>query len=297
MRPGGDGSAALDAEDILDRHEERLVRLARRGRDVAVDRVHQLLDRGVVLALGVVAAGLERLERRAADDGDVVAGELVLAEELADLHLDEVDEHLVVDHVDLVEVHDQARDLDLASQEDVLASLRHRTVSGGHDQDRAVHLGGAGDHVLDVVGVTGAVNVSVVTVGRLVLDVADGDRDAALPLLGSVVDLVEGAEVSAAGQRQELRDRCGQRRLAVVDVPDRADIDVRLAAVELLLGHVGPSSLLECLCLALRLCDQLVGEVARDFCIAAELHRVGGTTLGHAPQLGGVAEHLGQGDV
>jgi hypothetical protein len=44
--------------------------------------------------------------------------------------------------------------------------------------------------------------------------------------------------------RQELRDRCGQRGLAVVDVTDRAHVDVRLAAVELLLGHVGPSSLL-----------------------------------------------------
>ena len=151
-----------------------------------------------VLVLRVVAGRLERLERRAADDGDVVAGELVLGEELAHLHLDEVDEHLVVDHVDLVEVDDEARHLDLAGQEDVLARLGHRAVGGGHDQDRAVHLGGAGDHVLDVVGVAGAVDVRVVAVRRLVLDVADGDRDAALPLLGSVVDRVEGAEVRAA---------------------------------------------------------------------------------------------------
>jgi hypothetical protein len=38
-------------------------------------------------------------------------------------------------------------------------------------QDRAVHLRGARDHVLHVVGVAGAVDVRVVTVGRLVLDV------------------------------------------------------------------------------------------------------------------------------
>ena len=119
----------------------------------------------------------------------------------------------------------------------MLAGLGHRAVGGGHDQDRAVHLGGAGDHVLDVVGVAGAVDVRVVAVRRLVLDVADRDRDAALPLLGSVVDRVEGAEVRAALQRQELRDRRGQRGLAVVDVADGADVHVRLAAVELLLGH------------------------------------------------------------
>src|SRR5258706_7249202 len=45
--PGGDGPAALDPEDILDRHEERLVDRPLGGRDVRVDRVHQLLDRGL----------------------------------------------------------------------------------------------------------------------------------------------------------------------------------------------------------------------------------------------------------
>ena len=83
-------------------------------------------------------------------------------------------------------------------EEDVLAGLGHRAVRGRDDQDRAVHLGRAGDHVLDVVGVTGAVDVRVVAVRRRVLDVGDGDGDAALPLLGSVVDRVEGAEVGAA---------------------------------------------------------------------------------------------------
>src|SRR3982751_1034923 len=43
--PRGDRAAALDPEDVLDRHEERLVDRPLRGRDVRVDRVHQLLDR------------------------------------------------------------------------------------------------------------------------------------------------------------------------------------------------------------------------------------------------------------
>ena len=51
---------------------------------------------------------------------------------------------------------------DLAGEQDVLAGLRHRAVGGRDDQDRAVHLGGAGDHVLDVVGVARAVDVGVV---------------------------------------------------------------------------------------------------------------------------------------
>ena len=46
-------------------------------------------------------------------------------------------------------------------------------------------------------------------------------------------------------------------------VTDRADVDVRLAAVELLLGHVGPSSL-------------LIGRVS-----SWTLHQLGGETGGY----------------
>ena len=183
---GDDGATTGDREDVLDGHEERLLGLALRGRDVLVDRVHQLEDR-----LAPLLVALERREGRHADDGDVVAGELVLGEELAHLHLDELDELLVVDHVALVERHDQGGHADLAGEQHVLTRLRHRAVGGGDHEDRAVHLGRAGDHVLDVVGVTGAVDVRVVARLGLVLDVRDRDRDAALTLLGSLVDLVE----------------------------------------------------------------------------------------------------------
>ena len=110
----------------------------------------------------------------------------------------------------------------------MLLGLWHRAVGGGHDQDRAVHLGGAGDHVLDVVGVPWAVDVRVVTGVGLILDVRDGDRDAALALFWGVVDRVEGAILRAPLQGEVLRDRGGQTRLAVVNVPDRTDVDVRL---------------------------------------------------------------------
>ena len=77
-------------------------------------------------------------------------------------------------------------------------------VGGGDDQDGAVHLGGAGDHVLDVVGVARAVDVRVVARVGLVLDVGDGDGDAALALLGRVVDRVEGAVLGLALQARYL---------------------------------------------------------------------------------------------
>ena len=69
------------------------------------------------------------------------------------------------------------RHADLTGEQEVFARLRHGAVVGGDDEDGAVHLGGAGDHVLDVVGVAGAVDVGVVPIRRLVLDVGHGDGD------------------------------------------------------------------------------------------------------------------------
>jgi hypothetical protein len=120
----------------------------------------------------------------------------------------------------------------------VLAGLRHRAVGGGHHQDGAVHLCGTGDHVLHIVGVTRAIDVRVMALLGLILHVRGGDRDAARLLLRRLVDLVVRRVGRTTGLGQDLGDRGCQRRLAVVDVPDRADIAVRLGAREFRLGHL-----------------------------------------------------------
>jgi hypothetical protein len=106
-----------------------------------------------------------------------VAVVLVLREKLADFHLDEVEHLRVLHRVALVERDHDVTEADLASEEHVLARLRHDRVERRHDEDRAVHLRGARDHVLDVVGVAGAVDVRVVALLRLVLHVRSRDRD------------------------------------------------------------------------------------------------------------------------
>jgi hypothetical protein len=87
----------------------------------------------------VLALALQGLEGAAADDGDVVAGEAVLGEELAHLKLDEVKELRVLHHIHLVQVYDHGGDLHLAGEEDVLPGLGHGAVAGGDDEDGAVH--------------------------------------------------------------------------------------------------------------------------------------------------------------
>src|SRR5450631_151208 len=249
LDPTGDhGATTGDREDVLDGHEERLVDVTLGLRDVRVDRVHELED-----GFAPLGVALQGLQRRDPDDGQVVAVELVGAEQLASLELDELHDLFVVDHVGLVEGDDDVGDADLAGQQDVLLGRWHRAVGGGDDENRTVHLSSTGDHVLDVVGVTRAVDVGVVTRQCLVLDVRDGDRDTALPLLRRLVDLVErlGARVQVRVLVvQNLRDRSRQSRLTVVDVTDGADVDVRLGPLELRLAHYDPPQDLSVLRLA-----------------------------------------------
>ena len=233
---GDNGATTGDGEDVLNRHEEGLVEVTLRLRDVLIHGVHEVEDR-----LSPLLVTLKGLEGGDANDRAVVAVEVLRGQQLANLHLDELDELLVVDHVALVEGDDDGRHAHLAGEQDVLTSLGHRAVGGGDHEDGAVHLGSTSDHVLDVVSVTGAVNVSVVTILGLVLDVSDRDRDAALTLLGSLVDLVERRLLVQLRVLvvQHLGDRRGEGRLAVVDVSDGADVAVRLGPLELGLCHWG----------------------------------------------------------
>ena len=231
---GSNGTTTGDGHNVLNGHQEREVVVTSRRRDVLVDGLHELANG--VHPLGVT---LESAQSRTTDDGDVVAGEIVLGEELTGLHLDEVDELVIVDHVALVQEDDDVRNADLTGEQDVLAGLSHGAVGSSDDQDSAIHLSSTGNHVLDVVSVARAVNVSVVTGSSLVLDVGDGDRNAALALLGSLVDVLERSEVSLAalGLGENLGDGSGQRGLAVVDVTNGADVNMRLSALKLLFGH------------------------------------------------------------
>src|SRR5262249_40142753 len=87
-------------------------------------------------------------------------------------------------------------------------------------------------------GVTGAVDMSVVTLRGLVLDMRSRDGDAARLLFRRLVDLVVRRERCTAGLGQHLGDRRRQRRLAVVDVTDGADVAVRFVPFKLCFGHL-----------------------------------------------------------
>jgi hypothetical protein len=64
----------------------------------------------------------------------------------------------------------------------------HLTVSRSNDDDGAIHVGSTSNHVLDVIGVTGTVDVGVVAAGGLVFNVRRGDGDTTFPLFWSFID-------------------------------------------------------------------------------------------------------------
>src|SRR5574343_661189 len=235
---GYNGAAAGDREDVFNRHQERLINGTFRGRDVGVEGVGQTEDRRLA-DFGLVA--FEGLQSGAVDDRGVVTREVVLGEQFAQFHFDELEQLGVVNHVALVHEYQHVRHTNLTSQEDVFAGLRHRAVSCGTDEDGAVHLGSTGNHVLDVVGVPRAIDVGVVTVGGFVFDVGGIDGDTAGLFFRRSIDFVVLLGGAAELGRQHSGDCSGQRGLAVVNVTNRANVHVRLRTLEFFLSHSSSS--------------------------------------------------------
>ena len=229
------GSTTCNGEHILHRHQEVLGVVAFWNIDVLIDGCQQLGDR----TRGIGSWILQSLECASLDDRNVVSGELIRTEEFADFHLHQLDEFLVIDHVRLVHEHNDLRHADLTSEQDVLTSLGHRTICGGNDQNRSVHLGRTGDHVLDIVSVSRAIHMGVVTVFRLVLHMGGCDGDPTLPLFRRIIDLIKRLYHCTARLCKHSSDRSGQSRLAVVHVTNCPHIGVRLVAYEGFLRHLG----------------------------------------------------------
>ena len=121
----------------------------------------------------------------------------------------------------------------------MFSGLGHGAIRGGDYEYRSVHLSGAGDHVLDVVGMSRAVDVGVVAFFGGVLYVGDGDGDASLSFFGGVVDRIKRALLCQTFLGKNHRDGGRKRGLAVIDVSYRADIDVRFSALKFFFGHGG----------------------------------------------------------
>ena len=69
----------------------------------------------------------QSLNGRTLDERNVVAWELILAEQFTSFHFDELNEFRIVYEVDLVQEDNYVRNAYLTSKQDVLTSLGHRS--------------------------------------------------------------------------------------------------------------------------------------------------------------------------
>jgi hypothetical protein len=127
----------------------------------------------------------------------------------------------------------------------VLTGLWHDAIGGTDDKDGGVHLGGTGDHVLDVVSVPWAVNVGVVTGFGLVLFVSGVDGDTTSSLFWGAIDSAVADVFSItfdttglfANKGKDVADGGGKSGFAVVDVTDGANVNVDTVTIEFLFCH------------------------------------------------------------
>ena len=142
-----------------------------RLRNILIQRLQQLRNRLYPFRLP-----LQSPQGRTADNGNIIAGIFVLLQQIANFHLDQIQHFGIVDQIDFIKEHNDIGNTHLARQKNVLARLRHRTVISTDHQDRAIHLRGTGNHVLNKVRVSRTIYVRIVAVRRLVFDVRNRNR-------------------------------------------------------------------------------------------------------------------------
>ena len=75
----------------------------------------------------------------------------------------------------------------------MLTSLWHRTISSSNYKDSTVHLSSTSDHVFNIVSMSWAVNVCIVTVFSFVFNVSSLDGDTTFFFFWSIIDLIRSS--------------------------------------------------------------------------------------------------------
>ena len=229
---GCNSTTAGDGEHVLYRHQERLVGVTLGIGDILVHGRHQLHNLVAPLAVGI----FQSLQSGTLDDRAV--GEVILLQLLGDLHLNQLQQFGIVNHIALVHEYDDIRHAHLTGQQNVLLGLSHNAVGSSYHQDSAVHLCSTCDHVLYIVGMARAVNVCIVSLLGLILNVCGGNGNTTLSLFGSLVDVLEiYLLIAGYSLGQNLGDGSGQSGLAMVNVTNGTNVTMGLVSFKFSFSH------------------------------------------------------------
>lgn len=90
-------------------------------------------------------------------------------QELLKFNLNEIDHLSFLDQIHLVEIDKNVLDSDLSAEQHMLVGHRHGSIDSRDDQDTSIHLGGSGDHILDIIDVSRTIDMSIVSCIGLIL--------------------------------------------------------------------------------------------------------------------------------
>ena len=231
---GSNGTTTGNGEYVLYRHQERLVRITLRIRNPGIYSIHQLKDLVAPLAGRI----FQSLQSGTLNNRGVIARELVLVQQLTDFHVYQLEQLLIINHIALVHEYYDIRYAYLTGKQDVLLRLSHNTIGSSYNQDSAVHLSSTSDHVLYIVSMTRAVNVSIMSLAGLILNVSGRDGNSTFSLFRSLIDVVESyCLAQTKSVMQGLGNRCSQGGFAMVYVTDGTNITMWFGSFELSFCH------------------------------------------------------------
>ena len=238
---GNNGTTARNGHSIFDRHQERLCIVTFRSRNVLVNSVHQFDDR-LVSRIAQIVRSFQSSQSRTNDDRSVIAREVVLVQSFTNVHFNQFQQFRIVNLVSLVQEYNDCRYAYLTSQQDVLLGLSHRTVRSSNYQNCTVHLSCTSDHVLNIVSMSRAVNVSVVTLVSFILNVSSVDCDTTFSFFRSLIDHIVSFVLSLTLQSQCLGDSSSQCGLTMVNVTDGTNVYMGFSSFKFSLCHWNESS-------------------------------------------------------
>ena len=180
-------STSCDREYILYRHNEWFICVTLWVRNVAINCIHKLHD----LVAPLAARVFKSFKSGTSDNRDVISWEVILGKKLTNLHLNQLKELVIVNHITFVHEYNDVRNTYLTGKKDVLFCLSHNTICSSNNKDSTIHLSCTSNHVLNVVSMAWAVNVCIVSMLCLILNVCCRNCDTTLSFLWSFIDVSE----------------------------------------------------------------------------------------------------------
>ena len=153
-------------------------------------------------------------------------------------NVNKFDQLLVIHHVAFIQKHYYGRHTNLTGKKDMLSGLGHGAIISTNNQNCAVHLGGTGDHVFDIVSMARTVNMCIVTVLCLIFNMGCCNSDTTFFFLRSLVNLIKCCPLGKTLGRQNSCYCRGQRCLAMVNMPNCSYVYMRFISFKFFLSHL-----------------------------------------------------------